>query len=371
MANKVFANGREISCKAGQGKSICAFPDVCLSPPSPPAGPVPIPYPNTGLASDTTGGSKKVKISGKEVMLKDKSSFKKSTGDEAATKSLGMGVVTHQIQGKVYFNSWSMDVKIEGENAVRHLDLTTHNHMSKPGNTPPWPFLDGMSASQAAPCKDDREKEEKACGPCQKTKKNWRGKTVPDAKATKKAECDSKDCQKARKCMLTPYKPNRCCPGQTGHHLVEVHGFCQKGKRGKPLDKFPDYDLDAAPVVCAACEKGSRYDKEHGQLHAYQGTAELDAMAAAADPEFAWTYADARRAGIEAHQFTFPESGCSPACLEAQLDSYHKKQAGTQENSRLRTENPPLQDWQKKAGRTAVDKARAAAKGKAATGARM
>ena len=112
MANEVFANTREISCKSGDGKSICAFPDVCLSPPSPPAGPIPIPYPNTAFAKDTTSGSKKVKISKKEVMLKNKSYFKKSTGDEAATKSLGMGVVTHQIQGKVYFTSWSMDVKV-------------------------------------------------------------------------------------------------------------------------------------------------------------------------------------------------------------------------------------------------------------------
>src|SRR3954466_959642 len=105
MSNEVYANGMEVSCKAADGKSICAFPDVCLSPPSPPAGPVPIPYPNTGMAGDTSDGSKTVMIDGKEIMLKDVSSFKKSTGDEAATKSLGMSVVTHQITGKCYFTS--------------------------------------------------------------------------------------------------------------------------------------------------------------------------------------------------------------------------------------------------------------------------
>src|SRR5689334_161506 len=109
MANEVYANGREVSCKKADGKSVCAFPDVCLSPPSPPAGPIPIPYPNTGFAKDTTAGSKTVTISGQEVVLKDKSYFKKSTGDEAATRSLGMGVITHEITGKVFFNSWSMD----------------------------------------------------------------------------------------------------------------------------------------------------------------------------------------------------------------------------------------------------------------------
>ena len=66
MANNVFANGREISCKAASGKSIAAFPDVCFTPPDkvPPTPPgVPIPYPNTAFSSDTTKGSKKVKVS--------------------------------------------------------------------------------------------------------------------------------------------------------------------------------------------------------------------------------------------------------------------------------------------------------------------
>ncbi len=53
MAVKVFVNGQEVACKAAVGKSPAAFPDTCLSPPSPPAGPVPIPYPNTAYASDT------------------------------------------------------------------------------------------------------------------------------------------------------------------------------------------------------------------------------------------------------------------------------------------------------------------------------
>src|SRR5690349_1689545 len=117
MSNQVFANGREISCKAGAGKSMCAFPDVCFTPPQTPATPpgVPIPYPNTGLASDTTDGSSSVSISGQPVMLKDKSCFKKSTGDEAGCAPK-KGVITSKITGKVFFKSWSMDVQVEGEN---------------------------------------------------------------------------------------------------------------------------------------------------------------------------------------------------------------------------------------------------------------
>ncbi len=135
MGKNVYANGMEISGKAADNQSISALPDVCLSPPSPPAGPIPIPYPNFSQASDTTNGTSTVKIGGKEAGQKDKSYYGTSKGDEAATKGLGMGVVTHTIQGKTYFAAWSMDVKLEGENAPRFMDLTTHNHASPPQNS--------------------------------------------------------------------------------------------------------------------------------------------------------------------------------------------------------------------------------------------
>ena len=110
------------------------MPDVCLSPPSPPAGPIPIPYPNFSKASDTNSGTKSVTIGGKEVGLKNLSYYKTSKGDEAATRTLGMGVITHTIQGKTQHAGWSFDVKVENKNVIRHLDLTTHNHASDPCN---------------------------------------------------------------------------------------------------------------------------------------------------------------------------------------------------------------------------------------------
>jgi len=150
MSVDVYANGMEIACKAAAGKSIAAFPDTCLSPPSPPAGPVPIPYPNTASASDTTKGTTTVMICGEEVMLKDQSTFKTSTGDEAATKSLGMGVVTHAVQGEASFIVWSMDVKFEGQNVDRHLDLMLHNEQCTPANTVPVPYFSQMAVVPGA-----------------------------------------------------------------------------------------------------------------------------------------------------------------------------------------------------------------------------
>ncbi|MCB1986336.1 MAG: DUF4150 domain-containing protein [Burkholderiales bacterium] len=155
MANEVYANGRELACKAGSGKTIAAFPDTCFTPPENPATPpgVPVPYPNTGKASDTTKGSKKVMISGKEIMLKDSSYFKTSMGDEAGSAAK-KGVVTSKNTGKVYFQAWSMDVKFEGENVDRHLDMTTNNHASFPGDTPGWPYVDAQAIGDGGVCED-------------------------------------------------------------------------------------------------------------------------------------------------------------------------------------------------------------------------
>ena len=163
MANQVYANGNEIACKAAAGKSAAAMPDTCLSPPSPPAGPVPIPYPNTSYASDTTKGTTTVMISGQEVMMKDQSTFKKSTGDEAATKSLGMGVVTHCIQGEASFVAWSMDVLFEGANVDRHLDQMMHNEQCARQIRPRGFIFDAMGRRQTSHAKMSPMKVDTTC----------------------------------------------------------------------------------------------------------------------------------------------------------------------------------------------------------------
>lgn len=128
MSANVFANGREISaCKDGTNV-MGSMPDVCLSPPSPPAGPIPIPYPNFSQASDTDSGSRTVQIGGDQAGLKSSSNYSKCSGDEAATKSLGMSVMSGCIQGKTISQAYSFDVKIEGANAPRLLDLATTNN---------------------------------------------------------------------------------------------------------------------------------------------------------------------------------------------------------------------------------------------------
>ena len=314
MSNEVYANGREIACKAANGKSICAFPDVCLTPPSPPAGPIPIPYPNTGMASDTDGGSKTVLISGQEVMLKDLSDFKKSTGDEAATKSQGMNVITHQIQGKCYFTSWSMDVKIEGENAVRHLDMMTHNHASLPGGTPPWPYLDEMNDDDKKLCEDDKGAEKDAC--FDKKKNEYKDEDEC---------CADPACQKARNCMLVPYggsgSPN-CCKGLTGHHLLP--NSLLQAKRGDSTTNVhglsSKYNVDVGACVCV--DGKSHSSGEHGELHTFTKDELRQLLEEYATGGDQVTKEEAVIVSVNAHAHVFQENGepqCQPECIQAQV----------------------------------------------------
>jgi hypothetical protein len=163
MGKDVYANSMEISCRAADAKVTAAFPDVCLSPPSPPAGPLPVPYPNTSFSRDMKKGSKRVFIGGGPVMLKDQSYYQTSPlGDEAATRSFGAGIISHQITGKTYFVSWSFDVKFENQNVPRHLDLATSNHASLPGNeSVPMP-----STSKYKPVQQDAAVEGKQTCEC-------------------------------------------------------------------------------------------------------------------------------------------------------------------------------------------------------------
>ena len=160
MFHHVYANDRSIACKAGDGASRAAFPDTCWTPPQP--SPVPIPYPNTAYAKDLTNGIRTVVIQGTEVAKRDVSYFETSTGDEPATSSCGQGLLTGVIRGKAYFFAWSMNVKAEGMNVGRHLDLMGHNHASLPSNTPLFPFVERPWFG-SHPCAKEEERIERAC----------------------------------------------------------------------------------------------------------------------------------------------------------------------------------------------------------------
>ena len=225
MVDEVYANGLEIACKSGDGKVIAAFPDVCLSPPPPPAGPIPIPYPISSFDSDTANGSKTVFVGGQEVMLRDQSYYKQCTGDEAATKSQGMGVMTGCITGKVYFAMWSPDVKFEGANVDRHLDITNGNGQSNT-NEYSWPRMAKMASMEG--CVQILDEEE---------------------------------------IYVHPYGKRKCPDGYQSDHIVQNACF-QNSRGGDAISTASDYTLDLAPCICL--EDATSRTTEHGRKTAAQ-----------------------------------------------------------------------------------------------------
>lgn len=132
MPATVNVNMRTVVHASSNGVAT-AFPDVCKTP-APPAPPVPIPYPNIAMSSDTASGSQDVKMDKNPIMLQG-SNFATSTGDEAG--SIG-GMVSNTIKGKAEFINYSFDVKVEGKCVPRLGDMMVQNKQSSP-NTPPFP----------------------------------------------------------------------------------------------------------------------------------------------------------------------------------------------------------------------------------------
>jgi hypothetical protein len=336
MSNQVYANNMEVSCKAASGKTICNFPDVCMTPPQTPATPpgVPIPYPNTGMASDCTSGSSSVKISNQEVMLKDKSYFKRSMGDEAGCAPK-KGVVTSQNMGKVYFAMWSMDVKVEGENVTRMGDITTHNHGSCPSNTKPQPYIDEATAGLPAACQDEKDAIEKACNedkekPCpgKLSQPKAPDRATADA-ATKSAKSSS--CAQALKCFLRPYKSkhkgkdvNSCCDGQTGHHIPPWSTTKSIKKAASGVTKNT--------ALCICLEGWNHSIGSHGRHHHGINYLLKKVSEAASSVVTALTgkkkgqYQAKMRDHIKVTaQVTAAQTGCSVKCIEEQLNKQYDK----------------------------------------------
>jgi len=131
MPITVGVNFMTVVHKSSAGTTI-AFPDVCNTPS--PGGPIPIPYPNVAMSTDTSKGAKTVKARGNPISVKD-SNFMMSTGDEAG--SAGGGVASAKIKGKAEWMLFSFDTKADGKNVARALDIMLHNDK----NTPPFPLL--------------------------------------------------------------------------------------------------------------------------------------------------------------------------------------------------------------------------------------
>ena len=121
MGQTTFVDSIGIAHKGSGGMST-VLPDVCKTP-APPAGPIPIPYPNIGQSSDTSGGPSSVTTDGQMPMVKG-AKYSKSSGDEAG--SVG-GVMSSVNMSECEFMMYSFDVKFDGNNVCRMGDPLFHN----------------------------------------------------------------------------------------------------------------------------------------------------------------------------------------------------------------------------------------------------
>ena len=152
MPATVNANHRTLVHAKSSGMVI-GFPDVCLT--SSPVGPIPIPYPNIAMSSDTSDGSKDVKADGESFMVQG-SAFSQSTVDEAG--SVG-GIMSLCTKGKAKFLLYSFDVKAEGKNVCRLADIMLLNQNASP-NTPPFPEIQGPAIAVVIGAGSDEEDED-------------------------------------------------------------------------------------------------------------------------------------------------------------------------------------------------------------------
>lgn len=109
-----------------------AFPNVCNTT-IPPAGPVPIPYPNiadlsqASPVSDTNGD---LLVKGVKVLVQD-SEVSSSSGDEPADPN--SGILSGTKSGRCTFTQFSRSVLYHGKGIVRFGDQTEQNDSNAQG----------------------------------------------------------------------------------------------------------------------------------------------------------------------------------------------------------------------------------------------
>jgi len=299
----VYANGLEISGKAVQAQTIAAFPDVCFTPPQTPATPpgVPIPYPSFGMGSDTENGTATVFISGKTVNIKNKSDESKTSGTEAGCAPK-KGVITSKNTGKKYFNSWSSDVKFEGEPVIRFTDLATHNHASPAGNAPPWPEITKMMVGGV--------------------------------------NCAKILADHGMKVHAYKHADKECKSNQQSDHILQNACFMNSRNAAGGISSIPDYKIGDAPCVCL--NDATDVKTEHGRKTLAQNEWTTAQRANGTNP----TYKEVREANLEAMKKAKPSIADKPKgtespaikCLRMVCDAFFepKMDKTTKENTEVR-----------------------------------
>jgi hypothetical protein len=264
-----------------------------------------------------------------------------------------MGVVTHTIQGEASFIGWSMDVKVEGENVDRHLDMMVHNEQCSPADTGPWPFLskDAQGNIIAGDCQGEVDREKEACAdyaphkengpkPCKEAGLDQKSSAVRAAEGEAGFEKRSRsiqtggnkalDCVRARRCQLGPYKPSLCCPTQTPDHVIPKSSFYEESVKGglmaswaaKANPNTGGYKPNAAPCMCL--EGPNNTWANHGLRHSLHKSDPPVVGGAAVPDGNMMPFEDSVSHSCKCSAEVVKSSECSQKCLEQQVRKGHE-----------------------------------------------
>lgn len=125
MSCTVFATTMGFFSQNSGGQGVAPL-DTCLTAPTPPAGPVPVPYVNVTFAKDLDTGSVTVKADKGIVSIGSKGKTSKSTGDEPGN-IMTKGVASLTNTGGAKFQTWSFTVLIEGDGVNCMGDMMIQN----------------------------------------------------------------------------------------------------------------------------------------------------------------------------------------------------------------------------------------------------
>lgn len=143
---------------------------------------------------------------------------------------------------------------------------------------------------------------------------------------------------------MTPYKPDKCPKGKTGHHAIPVHCFMAPGARRLPKAKrakkkyegCEDYNMNKAVVICV---EGAGKEKEHGRIHE-----SFDGLEDDPKNKGVWSYKKAEDAAVKS---ICDETGCTPKCIRAQIQHSHKEM-GIDDDTTLRADSTGRRKMPKK-----------------------
>jgi hypothetical protein len=106
-----------------------SFPDICLTPPTPPSG-LPVPYLNQAMNVVASAGQSKVKWLAADAHMAFSTEITTSTGDEPGT--LG-GIISHMIKGPCRALTGAFTVLVVGRPAWRMTSITLQNKFNMIG----------------------------------------------------------------------------------------------------------------------------------------------------------------------------------------------------------------------------------------------